>query len=260
MILYFSGTGNSLAVAKQIAGEDAPLTDLGACLKEGRQTLPVGDGETLCVVLPVYFGGLPEAAEEYLRTVAFSRKPGWVCGVLTHSGCPLDADLAFAGAVKSNPSLGMPPDAVYTVLMPDNLVLLSPLQDEERIARCLKAAEAETEGIRKKILDRVPERPWEGRAPVLPEVSASFRAAYDDLRRTEAFHVADTCVHCGVCASRCPCGALIMREGTPTWVKERCTLCMACVRCGAILYGDRITGKPRYVHPALRKKKTRSPS
>ena len=45
-----------------------------------------------------------------------------------------------------------------------------------------------------------------------------------------------------------------METGSPTWVKERCSFCMSCVRCGAIEYGTKLTGKARYKHPMLRKK------
>jgi hypothetical protein len=39
----------------------------------------------------------------------------------------------------------------------------------------------------------------------------------------------------------------------PTWIKDACTLCMGCMRCGAIHYDEATIGKKRYTHPLLKK-------
>ena len=42
---------------------------------------------------------------------------------------------------------------------------------------------------------------------------------------------------------RCPADAMVMENGRPKWVKDKCALCMACIRCGAIRYDGAAMGK-----------------
>ncbi|MDL2238380.1 hypothetical protein LJC56_11255 [Christensenellaceae bacterium OttesenSCG-928-K19] len=67
LILYFSGTGNSLTVAKQIAQElgDTELNAMAAC------PTPVGQFDRVGFVAPNYAGGLPRFVGTYLGTLDF---------------------------------------------------------------------------------------------------------------------------------------------------------------------------------------------
>jgi len=249
MIFWYSGTGNSLDAAKRLRIGEEALLSAADCLREGRLSFSPQADEAVGFVLPVYFGNLPQTVRDFLSRVRFETRPAYVYGVLTCGGNAYEADRVLAQALAA---AGCAADAVWTVRMPENNVVCAVLQDAETVAAVLARAQEELAAIRGEIEERV-RRPIE--APP-SEDAARRREKYDLQRRTAPFHVADTCVHCGVCASRCPCGALVMSGGAPTWVRERCDFCMACIRCGAILYdGDRITGKPRYVHPALKQQK-----
>ena len=73
-------------------------------------------------------------------------------------------------------------------------------------------------------------------------------------RKTNKFWVDDQCVSCHACENRCPCGAISLIDGVPTWVKETCVMCLGCARCGAIHYGDKDEKNGRYKHPVFLKK------
>ena len=45
---------------------------------------------------------------------------------------------------------------------------------------------------------------------------------------------------------------MVMENGRPRWVKDKCALCMACIRCGAVHYDEATKGKKRYVNPILK--------
>ena len=249
MIFCFSATGNSLDLARRLCAEGESPVEITACLQDGRFDFSIAENEPVELVSPVYCGGVPQCVSDFLARLSLPAPPAWLAVVLTESGAAGEAPAVFAREMSF--ALGRAPDAVYTVRMPENNVIEAALWEEDAVQETIAAAHGEIEAIRAAIDKRTP-CPAAGE---ITEQTARLRAHYDEMRQTAPFHVADTCVHCGVCASRCPSGALIMQNGTPTWVKDRCSLCMACIRCGAILYGERITGKPRYVHPMLRKKK-----
>ena len=73
-------------------------------------------------------------------------------------------------------------------------------------------------------------------------------------RKTGSFWVDDQCVSCHACENRCPCGAISLIDGVPTWIKETCVMCLGCARCGAIHYGRTDEKNGRYKHPVFRKK------
>ncbi len=73
-------------------------------------------------------------------------------------------------------------------------------------------------------------------------------------RKTGSFWVDDQCVSCHACEKRCPCGAISLIDGVPTWIKETCVMCLGCARCGAIHYGRTDEKNGRYKHPVFRKK------
>lgn len=66
--------------------------------------------------------------------------------------------------------------------------------------------------------------------------------------KADKFRADDKCIGCGKCAQLCPLNDISIVDGLPVWGKN-CTHCMACIcHCptGAIEYGRKSLGKPRY--------------
>lgn len=71
--------------------------------------------------------------------------------------------------------------------------------------------------------------------------------------KASSFTVSDACIGCGQCIQRCPTNNITLENGKPVWSKN-CTHCMACIcycPTGAIEYGKKSLGKPRYHFEAL---------
>ena len=247
MIFYFTGTGNSYQAALALCGEGETPLDLAKCLREGRRTFDLEKGEALGIVCPVYYGGVPSAVLEFVRSLQVSNPPEYCYVLLT---CASSVSGAAGQLAEALAERKIRLHAAYSVVMPENDVIhyaISP--EEERDAILADAAET------LRVIERcVAERrelglhiPPRGRM-----ITQSAYPYYEQDRETKHFHVDDQCVGCGKCVERCPVAAMVMENGRPKWVKDKCALCMACIRCGAVHYDEATKGKKRYVNPILK--------
>lgn len=246
MIFYFSGTGNSLHAAKALAGEGEALYDMAKCCRDKTWDFCPGEEESVGFVFPVYYGGLPSVVRHFVRKVRFAEAPFYLWSVIT---CGADT---FAAGDMLRSQLGAEVDAVFSLKMPDNYVVLYELSPEEKQQEVLAQAEIRLAEIREAISRR--EIPTDRTSAKAKAMTSLMYPLYANGRGTKKFWVDDSCVGCGACAARCPVGAIQMSDGHPVWVKDRCAHCMSCIRCGAIQYGKRTQGRVRWKHPDLRKK------
>lgn len=251
-IYYFTGTGNSLAVAKGIA-EQLGETDLipipSLMQADGDISAPAGKVGIIC---PVYDSGIPVMVRDFLRRLRITGSE-YVFAVITMGGTGAAAlKLIDLGLQKNNNGL----DAGFIVKMPGNFPPVSKIPSEEKIAATLKKAEPEIKRIAESI--KKGERTRIGLYPV----SSLFQAAlYGRFSRgvheiDERFSVSDACTGCGTCVSVCPAGNISISEKKPTF-HHRCELCCACLNfCPtqaidlAFLMGTK--GRGRYHHPEVR--------
>lgn len=70
MILYFSGTGNSLYVAKKLAELTGDTAVPISAIHERCQRI---QDRIIGFVFPVYFGDLPEPVQDFIRQVRFQK-------------------------------------------------------------------------------------------------------------------------------------------------------------------------------------------
>ena len=247
MVFYFTGTGNSYQAALALCGGGKEPLDLAKCLREGQAAFELGQGEALGIVCPVYYGGVPSMVLEFARSLLVSSPPEYCYVLLT---CASSVSGAAGQLAEVLAEKGVTPHAAYSVVMPANDVIhytISP--EEERDAILTDAAEtlrviARCVAERRKLGLHIPPR---GRM-----ITQAAYPYYEQDRETKHFHVDDQCVGCGKCVERCPAEAMVMEDGRPKWVKDKCALCMACIRCGAVHYDEATKGKKRYVNPTLK--------
>ena len=240
MIFYFSGTGNSLHVAKSLQN-DEKIVDMAEALKKRRCGFHIKEGEAVGFVCPVYASGLPKVVLDFIRHLRLKDHYSYIYLVLTHAGGP---GAAGAVAMRELKKRGYALNAIFDVKMPTNYIFILTLPDQKVEDERILAAEPVIQEIREAVLKRSQHLPSYNPASIL--ASYAMYPVFDGYRSTDGFYADDRCVGCGACESRCPVRAISMVDGRPVWRKKHCIRCMSCLRCNAIQYNDKLKDKRRY--------------
>ena len=244
MIIYFSATGNCKHVAKALA----KATDDHAVSMEGLDPrIELGEGEQLGFVTPTYGWRVPAIVEKFLDDLTLAgAQPAYAFMVATYGTTPGVAGpfvrRALAGKLRCSLQL-------FSVKMPDTWTPMFDLSDEARVEKINREADRQIEGVCRSVVARRASSCMAGQVPgaLIPVANAY----YEGMRKTSQFSVEGSCVGCGLCARRCPAGAIQMRDGKPAWVAPKCEKCLRCLHyCPkfAIQHGPRTKAHGQYHH------------
>lgn len=216
MLFYFTATGNSLYVAKQLDEERISIAQ--AIHDENK----VYKSDKIGIVCPVFGHEAPPLVNDFLRNARFETDYFYM--ILTygnrHGGA---AELAQ----KMLEGIGIKADYINVVLMVDNFLPGFDMNEQKLIDK--KVDEQ---------LDRVKEDIEAGREFIAP-VTDKDRAAHQEfLARTasmpkgafsEVYRISDECIGCGICTKVCPKKCFHMDDKKSVWNPEGCMMCMACI-------------------------------
>lgn len=248
-IAYFSGTGNSFHAATLIAeGGNASIIPISGLMENGKLAL---DAETLILVCPVYFYGMPALVADFLERVELPNV-GYFSAVFT-AEYPNGKAIAQLGEICKRKSLKL--NSAFYLKMPTNYLIKSRMPEPEEIRRIMDRAERKIAKICAVIA---------GRRQHLESDSALYslfvgadtaqkywKKAYPHF--DSKFWSDRNCTSCALCQNNCPLGNIVV-EGKPRW-NRKCSACLKCVNIcplKAIQYGDTTEGKKRYFNPRVR--------
>jgi ferredoxin len=242
LILYFSGTGNSLAAAKRIAKEIGD-TDIRAM---ATYPDPEGEYERVGFVFPCYAAGLPRFVNDYIEKLDTEKLVSdFYFAVETYGGWPGNSNTQLNKILKSK---GEALSFAINIKMFSNYIALYSMKDDAKA----KAKDADIElasvavNIRKKIRNNNTFR------AVL--MGIFYRVALPSmLKKVKDFHVSEDCNSCHSCVRLCPTENIRLESGKPIF-SLNCEQCMACIQwCPkqAINYKNKTVGKRRYTHPSI---------
>jgi len=252
-IYYFSGTGNSLSVAKGIA-EKLGETDLipipSLMQTSGEVAPPAGKVGIIC---PVYDSGIPVMVRDFLHRLRVSDS-GYIFAVITMGGTGAAALKLIDQALRQKNENGL--DAGFIVKMPGNFPPVSKIPSKEKITAILKRADPEIRRIAECVKNE--ERSRIGLYPVSSLIQSALYGGFAKgvHAMDERLSVSDACTACGICVSVCPAGNISIPDKKPVF-HHTCELCCACLNfCPeqaidlAFLWGTK--GRGRYHHPDVR--------
>ena len=258
MILYFSGTGNTYAVAKAIADETGDaLFDMGAAYRAGNFEIEVTQGENLGFAFPTHRWSTPPLVDEFARRATFVTDdgkpfaPGYCFTVETYGHFPGTESRFFEKLLEKYQ--GFRVDAAYSVRSVGNCLYLFNTPSDDVVHRKLAVADETAKRVAQLVSahhegDRVAANPL--------GAALSVSTGHEGKKRSVKVYnvLADKCVGCGTCAAVCPTNTVHMVDGLPVWSGDHCTECLACLHyCpqGASQHGKVTEGRKRYLNPVL---------
>lgn len=228
-IFYFSGTGNSLWLAKQIKAR------LGGEIRY----IPKWNGDAsaydkLIIVCPVYSFGLPLPVFDFMKRLD-SEAPLWI--VMNYGGA---AGSAAKFAYNHAKSCNLNIKQVYTMKMPENFtaVFSTPLIKPYNKGLLKKAP---------KTIAKIIASIEKGEEKSFPTDKEDKHKLYNENKSNwgkmgERFSISSACTLCEKCVKGCPGENIEIADGKVIF-GNKCVVCQACYhRCpqNAVLY----LGKP----------------
>ena len=254
MIFYFSATGNCKYVADRAAAVTGDeCVSIAECMKARKFAFTPGKDESVGIISPVYFWGLPVIVSEFLEKLELG-KPAYLWFAATYGTTSGQSGHFAAEHLRKK---GLTLDARFSVRMPDTWTPIFDLSDKEKVRQINLAAEPQIDGLIRRVCNRDRGDFMRMKVPML--AVRLYNPSYARMRRTANFVVKDSCIGCGLCERNCPASAIELRGGKPTWVKEKCAMCLACLhRCPkfAIQYGSKTARHGQYIHPPYKGKTT----
>lgn len=281
-IYYFTGTGNSLVVARDIAERtDGDLISIPSMM--GRESIE-SDADSIGIVFPVYhatFGesGIPIIVRKFVEKLK-NIDSKYIFAVCTCDGMPvatignMSKIIAFQGGKLSagfTVRMGVPYSTAeklkYALFHKE---MKADVEEDEKKHRKLYSAWQEKlktvqECVNARKVSKLETARRAKRTVLTPLVLLSKKAArsrfmrlsnsssdsFDELTQLadRSFRTNDRCNGCRICARICPVNNIEMIGNRPVW-GGRCENCYACFQwCpkGAI-YGDNIEYNKRYHH------------
>lgn len=235
-LFYFSGTGNSLHVARGLLKRfpEAKATPIVASL--GKPCVESASSE-LGIVFPIHYLGVPSPVWDFIRSL----KPAsnqYLFAIATRYG---SQHIAFEQIDEVLGKGGHHLDAAFSVTMANN----DPKYDAYRcptdaiLRRIDLDVELSIDRAARFIASRRPHREIDAefsqRIPALvmalvPFMNRAVKPIGELFGFKCSFYADEACVGCGQCAWICPAGKIVMENEKPVWPRSRtCFYCYACL-------------------------------
>lgn len=243
-IYYFTGTGNSLKVAKDVAmGLDNCNV---ASMVSYEKNMTSNDVERIGFVFPVYGEGIPTIVNKFLTEGKFPINENiYYFIIVTHGGMRGNC-IPMANKILSKRGLMI--NSAFDIKMVQNYIGMFNIPKNAN--DILKTAQIKINSITKivqgkensKIQKTNPLIFWAG-------IDAKTIAKMD-----RNFNVSEKCNGCGICIKICPVKNVVFENNRPKY-SNNCEQCLACLHhCPekAINYKNKTQKKGRYINPDIK--------
>lgn len=243
IIFYFSGTGNCLQVAKNIA-TSLENTEL-VFIKDTYQIK--GHYERVGFVFPSYAMGIPKRVLQFIRELNLSEDiTQYIFSVVT---CNRGSGNCLAELQTELKKKGMSLQYGETLQMVGNNITLYdiPKNKEQLLEEAEQKGQYMSKNIILKIKNDIP------RKQLVDTVYTAIGNQFFKAKEKQ-FVASNECIGCGTCEKLCPVSNIEMKNGKPIFLHNGCMNCLACMHwCPkkAINCGKTTQSRSRYHHPQV---------
>ena len=244
IIFCFSGTGNCLDLAKNIArhigGADIVMMRSAPVVTDVREAKCVG------FVFPCHGGGAPADVLQYARTIQVSPE-AYTFGISQSASYPGTGLAALNAIVPLRYWRAVTHQCSCIWLFPHTL-MMPPLDAEK--------AQKRSEQLAREIAMDVLARKQSPKAPPKNALNAAENKAWPLIAKKKAagFKVSGSCIACGQCVRLCPRGNIRIEDGKAV-IGKNCIQCLGCLQyCprSAISLGKITDKREHYHNPNIR--------
>jgi ferredoxin len=224
MIFYFSATGNSLFVAKEIAAAsgDSEVISIPQAIHQKDLSF---SSERIGIVCPVFGHEMPPLVKEFLKKAQFNTDYFYIVETFgkMNGGC---TELA-ANYCKE---IGKTPSYINIVLMVDNFLpvfdMIEECREDKKVDEQIKPILEDIKAKKQYI------RPVTDQERMMHQGFLSM-ASQMMPQDTSMYKFGNACNGCGICVKVCPAGCIGVEDGKAVQKLEgkaaHCQLCMACI-------------------------------
>lgn len=247
VIYYFSATGNSLKVAKDIASQLDNTELMKICIDNLKSTKK-NDYKKIGIIFPVYYFRLPIIVREFVESLDIN-KNSYVYGVATCGGFTGGAIEQLKGILNGK---GISLSSAFTIVMPDNYQVMYSTPSLEKQHRLFEIEAEKVKNIAEKI----------NRFEIVPIKDGNFvtrlfgnivSSTFKPKNKDKNFWTDENCNGCGICSKVCPTNNITLVQNKPQWLHQ-CEHCLACMQwCPkySIQYKKGTVKRGRYNHPEI---------
>jgi len=246
-LFYYSGTGNSLKIAKDISNilENSELIPI-AKLWERDSIIP--QSEKVGLIFPLYFMGCPSIIIDFLNKLEVT-KVDYIFAVVTSHHGSSGATLYQINKVLRKNSKAL--NAGFSIRMPGNYIPMYDIASKESHKRDFEQAKEKIEML----ADLINNNGKSIEKKFLPFIGSFFNKLFcKKVNKSDVnFYADEKCNSCEICEKVCPVNNIKIVDGKPEW-QHKCQRCLACIHfCPqeAIQYGKKTARRKRYHHPEI---------
>jgi ferredoxin len=257
MIFYFTGTGNSLYVAKKIGeynGEGlASIASIMNGNKDSVYEYTLKDDEKIGIVFPVHAWAPPILVRDFIKKLKLNNYKDNYCFAVGVCGDSAGKTIDRVRNILDNKAIKL--DSGFVVIMPENYIIMFSTDSKEIENKKLQEAENTILKINSAIKEKRSECNYPSKGlknAILTDIVNPVFCKFS-FNRCRKFHVVDTCTGCGICEKVCPKGNIKLENNKPQWGNSciQCTACLNWCPVKAVQFGRNTVKRERYTHPKI---------